>query len=149
MPSCKIYWWKNINGKGKKLSVWVRWLENVFLLRWVKHELVVFRKNMNYLENLAIEKICCCFEWCEIKHLLIFRLWVIIFTQERAPAAPRVSAFDFEQVNVCWVPPYQCIKDETTYCCNYRQMYKNLSENSSSVKAVIQSSCSLKNVFSL
>ena len=79
----------------------------------------------------------------------MFRLWIIIFTQERAPAAPSVSAFDFEQVNVCWVPPYQCIKDETTYCCNYRQMYKNLSENSSSVKAVIKSSCSLKNVFSL
>ena len=45
-----------------------------------KTELVV--KN---LENLAIEKICYYFQWCLIKYLLIFRLWVIIFTQERDP----------------------------------------------------------------
>ena len=39
-----------------------------------------------------------------------------------------VSAVDFEQVNVCWVPPYQFINAEITYCRNYWQMYENLSE---------------------
>ena len=39
-----------------------------------------------------------------------------------------VSAVEFEQVNVCWVPPYQFINAEITYCCTYLQMYKNLSE---------------------
>ena len=39
-----------------------------------------------------------------------------------------VLAVDFEQVNVCWVSPYQFISAEITYCRNYRQMYKNLSE---------------------
>ena len=98
-----------------------------------------------------------------MKHLLIFRLWVIIFTKERSPRQKftyskstretlnskvtrttfycmhwklwvyflpfsSVSAVDFEHVNVCLVPPYQFIKDEITYCRNYWQMYKNLSE---------------------
>ena len=40
----------------------------------------------------------------------------------------KVSALDFEQVNVRWVPPYQFKNAEITYCCNYWQMYKNLSE---------------------
>ena len=39
-----------------------------------------------------------------------------------------VSAVDFEQVNVCWIPPYQFINAEITYCLNYWQMYKNLGE---------------------
>ena len=39
-----------------------------------------------------------------------------------------VSAVDFEQVNVCWVPPYQFINAEITYCRNYWHMYENLSE---------------------
>ena len=39
-----------------------------------------------------------------------------------------VSAVAFEQVNVWWLPPYQLINTETTYCCNYWQMYKNHSE---------------------
>ena len=39
-----------------------------------------------------------------------------------------VSIADFEQVNICWVPPYQFTKVEITYCCNYKQMYKNLSK---------------------
>ena len=39
-----------------------------------------------------------------------------------------VLAVDFEQVNVFWVPPYQFISAEITYCRNYWQMYKNLSE---------------------
>ena len=39
-----------------------------------------------------------------------------------------VSAVDFEQVNVCWVPPYQFINAEITCCRNYWQMYENLSE---------------------
>ena len=30
-----------------------------------------------------------------------------------------VSTVGFEQVNVCWVPPYQLINVEITYCCNY------------------------------
>ena len=98
-----------------------------------------------------------------MKHLLIFRLWVIIFTKERSPRQKftyskstretlnskvtrttfycmhwklwvyflpfsSVSAVDFEHVNVCLVPPYQFINAEITYCRNYWQMYKNLSE---------------------
>ena len=98
-----------------------------------------------------------------MKHLLIFRLWVIIFTKERSPRQKFtyskstretlnskdtrtifcciyckvwvhfmpffiVSAVDFEQVNVCWIPPYQFINAEITYCLNYWQMYKNLGE---------------------
>ena len=39
-----------------------------------------------------------------------------------------VSAVEFEQVNVCWVSLYQFMNAETTYCYNYWQMYKNLSE---------------------
>ena len=39
-----------------------------------------------------------------------------------------VSAVDFEQVNVCWVQPYQFMNADITYCRNYWQMYKNLSE---------------------
>ena len=39
-----------------------------------------------------------------------------------------VSAVDFEQENVCWVPPYQFINAEITYCRNYWQMYENLTE---------------------
>ena len=30
-----------------------------------------------------------------------------------------VSTVGFEQVNVCWVPRYQFINVEITYCCNY------------------------------
>ena len=30
-----------------------------------------------------------------------------------------VSAVDFEQVKVCWVPPYEFISAKITYCCNY------------------------------
>ena len=30
-----------------------------------------------------------------------------------------VSTVGFEQVNVCWVPPYQFINVDITYCCNY------------------------------
>ena len=39
-----------------------------------------------------------------------------------------VSAVDFEQTNVCWIPPYELINAEITNCCNYLQMYQNLSE---------------------
>ena len=39
------------------------------------------------------------------------------------------SAVEFEQENVCWVPPYQPMNaEEITYCCNYWQIYKNPSE---------------------
>ena len=34
--------------------------------------------------ELAIEKTCY-YEWCYIKHLLVFRLWIIISSQERTP----------------------------------------------------------------
>ena len=30
-----------------------------------------------------------------------------------------VSSVNFEEVNVCWVPPDQFINAEITYCCNY------------------------------
>ena len=46
----------------------------------------------------------------------------------RSTSFPSVSAVDFEQLNICWVPHYQFINAEITHCCNYRQMYKNLSE---------------------
>ena len=39
-----------------------------------------------------------------------------------------VSTIGFEQVNVCWVPPYEFINVEIAYCCNCQQIYKNLSE---------------------
>ena len=39
-----------------------------------------------------------------------------------------VSAVDFEQVKVCWVRPYEFIRAKITYCCNYWQVYKDLSE---------------------
>ena len=56
------------------------------------------------------------------------------------------------QLNVCWVSPYQLINAGITNCCNYLQMYKNLS---AIVRELIrdcdpkQSSCSKKNFFSL
>ena len=49
-----------------------------FSWREVEYELVV-----KYLENLTIEIFSCNFEWWEIKHLLIFRLWVIIFAPRK------------------------------------------------------------------
>ena len=30
-----------------------------------------------------------------------------------------VYTVGLEQVNVCWVPPFQFINVEITYCCNY------------------------------
>ena len=30
-----------------------------------------------------------------------------------------VSTVGFEQVNICWVPPYQFMNVEINYCCNY------------------------------
>ena len=39
-----------------------------------------------------------------------------------------VLAVDFEQVKVCWVPPYQFINAEITHCRNYWQMYTNPSK---------------------
>ena len=38
-----------------------------------------------------------------------------------------VSAAEFEQVIACWVPPYQFTNAKISYCWNYWQMYKNLS----------------------
>ena len=29
-----------------------------------------------------------------------------------------VPTVNFEQINLCWVPPYQFINAEITYCCN-------------------------------
>ena len=55
------------------LSIWARWLEKQTLFH--EDELAV-----KYLENLAIAKICGCFEWCEIQHLLN----ALMFTQKRA-----------------------------------------------------------------
>ena len=39
-----------------------------------------------------------------------------------------VFVVDFGQINNFCVPPYQFIKAEITYRCDYWQMYKNLSE---------------------
>ena len=39
-----------------------------------------------------------------------------------------VSCCYSEQLNVCWIPPYQFVNSEITYCCTYLQMYKNISE---------------------
>ena len=36
-----------------------------------------------------------------------------------------VSTVVFEQVDVCWAPLYQFVNVEITYCCKYKQMYKN------------------------
>ena len=117
-----------------------------------------------------------------MKHLLIFRLWVKIFTWERAPRQKfayskstietlnskdtrttfyciycklwayfmpfsSVLPVDFEQVNVCWVSPYKFINAEMTYCRNYWQMYKNLSEIEAHKKRVWSKVVAPKNVF--
>ena len=46
------------------------------------------------------------------------------------------SIVRFEQVIVCWAPPYQFINVEIIYCCNYYQMYKNLSEMAADKKGL-------------
>ena len=51
-------------------------------IRWRQLEYELLAK---YLDNLATEKIYCYFKWFELKHLLMFIPWGIIFTQERAP----------------------------------------------------------------
>ena len=56
-----LSWWKNINKKGRNFFV-------------PSLQYCQFRQ-----ENFTIEKICGYFEWCSIKDLLIFRLWLIIF----------------------------------------------------------------------
>ena len=55
-------------------------------------------------------------------YCVYWQLWTYI--------TPCFSVFtvNFEQVNVCWVPPYQFINAEITYRCSYQQMCKNLSE---------------------
>ena len=86
MLSCKTTWWKNFYEKGKNYSYLIHNIVSLskmdgkpYSWRYVEYELVV-----KYLKDLAIEKKCCCFECFQIKHLIIFRLWVIVFTQERA-----------------------------------------------------------------
>ena len=58
-----------------------------------------------------------------------------------------VSANDFEQVNVCWVLPYQFINAEIIYCHNYFQIYKNLNEIEVHKKKVWFKVIVTKNVF--
>ena len=41
---------------------------------------------------------------------------------------PSVSIVEFEHVNIYWVPPYQFINAEITYCCSYLQTYTNRKE---------------------
>ena len=41
---------------------------------------------------------------------------------------PSASAVEFEQLNICWVPPYQFMNAEITYRYNYWYMYKTPSE---------------------
>ena len=60
-----------------------------------------------------------------------------------------VSAVDCEQVNVCWVQSYQFINIEITYCRNYQQTYKNLSEIEVHKKRVWPKVVLLKKYFSL
>ena len=61
-----------------------------------------------------------------------------------------VSAVDFEQTNVCWIPPYELINAEITNCCNYLQVYQNLSETEAHKRmwSKVDSSCSKKGFFS-
>ena len=53
-----------------------------------------------------------------------------IYCKLRAYFIPFSSVFavDFEQANVSWVTLYQFRNSEIIHCCNYWQMYKNLSE---------------------
>ena len=60
-----------------------------------------------------------------------------------------VFTVGFEQLNVCWVPPYQFINVGMTYCCKYLQMYKNLSEMVVHKKGLWSEIVVLKNIFSL
>ena len=90
MTSRKISWWKNIHKKGKNYSYLTY---NIVSLSKITGKTESFSRKVSwicelvvkYLENLVIEKICCYIEWCQIKDLLIFILWVIIFTQEKTP----------------------------------------------------------------
>ena len=60
-----------------------------------------------------------------------------------------VLAVDFEQVNVCWVPPYQFINAQITCWRNYWPMYKNLSEIEVHKKRVWSRVVAPKKCFSL
>ena len=60
-----------------------------------------------------------------------------------------VLAVDFEQVNVCWVTPYQFINAEITYCRNYWKMHKNLGEIEVHKKRVWSNVVASKKCFSL
>ena len=60
-----------------------------------------------------------------------------------------VSAVDCEQVNVCWIQSYQFINIEITYCRNYWQTYKNLSEIEAHKKRVWSKVVLPKKCFSL
>ena len=60
-----------------------------------------------------------------------------------------VSTVTFEQLNVCWVPLYQFINVEITYCCKYRKMYKNISEMAADEKGLWSEIVVPKNIFSL
>ena len=71
MPSCKISLGQIADEKWKTIPN----LQHCQFEQYgwkVEYELAV-----KYLENLAIEKICCYFEWCWTEYRLIFRLWVI------------------------------------------------------------------------
>ena len=66
MPSCKISWWKNVNQNEKNYSYLIYNIVSLgkmagkpFSWRKVEYELVV-----KYLENSAIKKTLCNFEWC-------------------------------------------------------------------------------------
>ena len=60
-----------------------------------------------------------------------------------------VSTVTFEQLNVCWVPLYQFINVEITYCCKYQKMYKNISEMAADEKGLWSEIVVPKNIFSL
>ena len=60
-----------------------------------------------------------------------------------------VSTVGFGQVNVSWVPLYQFINVEITYCCKYWQIYKKFSEIAAHKKGLRSEMVVSKNTFSL
>ena len=65
---------------------------------------------------------------CELCLKLTVKTPEQLFTVFNATPISSVSSDDFEQVNVCWVPLYQFINAEITYCGNYGLIFKNLSK---------------------
>ena len=108
MPSCKISRWKNVNEKEKTFFVpnlqdfqfgQDGWKTFFMKISWIWTCVQIFRK-FSYWENMLLF-------WIMLnKPLLIFRIWVTRFTQERAPR----QIFTCSKSTI-WIP-----KKSVKYC---------------------------------